>query len=213
VVEAMRRAAISKLVDSAFKELVLALPLWKRTSPGAAADVEMIRSACMPREAMRVQLATALRLAACVYEDNFRHRRLQPRIRTSSGFGARWLVLYVPDVPQCIAARESNDTMWPGKTLQRFKDAGNMTDRFQRTSTRWCRRAMRWRHRRRLARFHSIFKDEALVIDKWFPLQAGAPDSKCRHILPLVKQLLKQSGLPSTRTLNRARSVISSATA
>jgi aminopeptidase N len=26
-----------------------------------------------------------------------------------------------------------------------------------------------------LPRFHAMFKDEALVIDKWFSLQAGAP--------------------------------------
>ncbi|MGV3499852.1 MAG: SDR family NAD(P)-dependent oxidoreductase, partial [Hydrogenophaga sp.] len=27
-----------------------------------------------------------------------------------------------------------------------------------------------------LQRFHALFKDEALVLDKWFALQAGAPD-------------------------------------
>ena len=27
-----------------------------------------------------------------------------------------------------------------------------------------------------LQRFHAMFKDEALVLDKWFALQAGAPD-------------------------------------
>src|SRR5690349_22893847 len=30
----------------------------------------------------------------------------------------------------CLAARASGDSVWPGRTLQRFKDAGNMTDRF-----------------------------------------------------------------------------------
>ena len=39
-----------------------------------------------------------------------------------------------------------------------------------------------------LARFHALFKDEALVIDKWFSLQAGAPD-RGGNILPAVRQL------------------------
>ena len=30
----------------------------------------------------------------------------------------------------CLAARTSGDAVWPGKAYQRFKDAGNMTDRF-----------------------------------------------------------------------------------
>jgi aminopeptidase N len=30
----------------------------------------------------------------------------------------------------CLAARHNGDVIWPGKAYQRFKDAGNMTDRF-----------------------------------------------------------------------------------
>ena len=44
---------------------------------------------------------------------------------------------------------------------------------------------MRWRRRRWRASTR-IFKDEALVIDKWFSLQAGAPD-RGGDILPLVQ--------------------------
>jgi aminopeptidase N len=29
----------------------------------------------------------------------------------------------------CLAARQSGDAVWPGRAWQRFKDAGNMTDR------------------------------------------------------------------------------------
>ena len=52
-----------------------------------------------------------------------------------------------------------------------------------------------------------MFKDEALVIDKWFGLQAGAPDRN-GNILPAVKQLMKHSDF-SLKNPNRARSVIS----
>jgi aminopeptidase N len=58
-----------------------------------------------------------------------------------------------------------------------------------------------------LPRFHAMFKDEALVIDKWFSLQAGAPD-RGGHILPAVRQLMKHRDF-SLRNPNRARSVIS----
>jgi aminopeptidase N len=104
----------------------------------------------------------------------------------------------------CLAARASGDTVWPGKTLQRFKDAGNMTDRFNALSA-----LVASGHSLAapaLARFHAIFKDEALVIDKWFSLQAGAPD-RGGDVLPLVKQLMKHPDF-SLKNPNRARSVI-----
>jgi aminopeptidase N len=104
----------------------------------------------------------------------------------------------------CLAARASGDTLWPGKTLQRFKDAGNMTDRFNALNA-----LVSSGHAlaaQALARFHAIFKNEALVIDKWFSLQAGAPD-RGGDILPLVKQLMKHPDF-SLKNPNRARSVI-----
>jgi aminopeptidase N len=104
----------------------------------------------------------------------------------------------------CLAARETNDTVWPGKTLQRFKDAGNMTDRFNALSALVASgHALAAQARER---FHRLFKDEALVIDKWFSLQAGAPD-RGGDILPRVKQLMKHADY-SIHNPNRARSVI-----
>ena len=58
-----------------------------------------------------------------------------------------------------------------------------------------------------LAQFHALFKNEALVIDKWFSLQAGSPDRN-GNILPFVKQLMKHKDF-SLGNPNRARSVIS----
>jgi aminopeptidase N len=57
-----------------------------------------------------------------------------------------------------------------------------------------------------LARFHALFKDEALVLDKWFALQAGAPD-RGGQVLPAVRQLLSHPDF-HLRNPNRARSVI-----
>src|SRR3989344_1379332 len=57
-----------------------------------------------------------------------------------------------------------------------------------------------------LARFHTLFKDEPLVIDKWFALQAGAPD-RGGNVLPAVRQLMAHPDF-SLKNPNRARSVI-----
>jgi aminopeptidase N len=105
----------------------------------------------------------------------------------------------------CIVAVASGDDVWPGKTLQRFQGAGNMTDRFNALSA-----LVASGHAlaaQALAQFHAMFKDEALVIDKWFSLQAGSPD-RSGNILPTVKQLMRHSDF-SLKNPNRARSVIS----
>ena len=57
-----------------------------------------------------------------------------------------------------------------------------------------------------LQRFHAMFSDEPLVLDKWFALQAGAPD-RGGNVLPAVKQLMKHPDF-NIRNPNRARSVI-----
>src|SRR6185369_4789505 len=74
----------------------------------------------------------------------------------------------------CLAARRTRDTVWPGKALQRFKDAGNMTDRFNALAALVS--AGHELATPALQRFHAMFAGEPLVLDKWFALQAGAPD-------------------------------------
>ena len=53
----------------------------------------------------------------------------------------------------------------------------------------------------------TMFKDEALVIDKWFALQAGAPD-RGGDILPLRQAADEAPGLHACSNPNRARSLI-----
>ena len=57
-----------------------------------------------------------------------------------------------------------------------------------------------------LAQFHALFKNEALVIDKWFGLQASTPD-RGGNILPIVRQLMQHPDF-NLRNPNRARSLI-----
>jgi aminopeptidase N len=111
----------------------------------------------------------------------------------------------------CLAARETGPSagsgqasVWPGKTYQRFKDAGNMTDRFNALAA-----LVQSGHalaRDALQRFHALFKNEALVLDKWFALQAGTSD-RGGDVLPAVKQLMKHPDF-TLKNPNRARSLI-----
>jgi aminopeptidase N len=57
-----------------------------------------------------------------------------------------------------------------------------------------------------LQRFHAMFRNEPLVLDKWFALQAGAPDRN-GNVLPVVRQLMQHPDF-NIRNPNRARSVI-----
>ena len=197
---AMRQVLHHPTLDAAFKELVLTLPSETYLAEQlGVVDPQQIHAV---REAMRLQLATNLQAEwAAVYEANQDTGNYTPDAASS---GRRALVgmalTYL-----CIAAVASNQGEWPARTLQRFKDAGNMTDRFNALAA-----LVSSGHglaAQALAQFHAMFKDEALVIDKWFSLQAASPD-RGGNILPAVKQLMKHSDF-SLKNPNRARSVIS----
>ncbi|HEY1226463.1 MAG TPA: aminopeptidase N C-terminal domain-containing protein, partial [Ramlibacter sp.] len=111
----------------------------------------------------------------------------------------------------CIAARKSAPStgsgpsgVWPGKAYQRFKDASNMTDRFNALAALVV--SGQDLARPALDKFHGLFRDEALVLDKWFSLQAGAPD-RGGNVLPVVRQLMQHPDF-NIRNPNRARSLI-----
>ncbi|MDM0052362.1 aminopeptidase N [Variovorax sp. J22R115] len=198
-VDAMRGVLRHPTLDAAFKELVLTLP--SETYIAEQLEVVDPQRVHAVREAMRAQLATALFADwEHVYEQNRDTGAYAPD-PVSSG---RRALAAIALTHLCLGARATGDAVWPGRTLQRFKDAGNMTDRFNALNA-----LVSSGHAlaaQALARFHEIFKNEALVIDKWFSLQAGAPD-RGGDILPLVKQLMKHPDF-SIKNPNRARSVI-----
>ncbi|WP_395060372.1 aminopeptidase N [Polaromonas sp.] len=199
-VEAMRSVLRDPSLDAAFKELVLTLP--GETYIAEQLDVVDPQRIHAVREAMRTQLATALVDDwATVYDAHQDSGAYTPDPLSSGRRALAGMAL----THLCIAATITGDAVWPGKTFQRFKDAGNMTDRFNALAA-----LVSSGHplaAEALSRFHTMFKDEALVIDKWFGLQAGAPD-RGGNILPAVKQLMKHADF-SLRNPNRARSVIS----
>ncbi len=196
---AMRQVLADPHLDAAFKELVLTLP--SETYLAEQLDVVDPQRIHAVREAMREQLARALQADwQQAWEVNRDTGGYRPDPESSGKRALAGLALTM----LCLAARHSGDTVWPGKALQRFKDAGNMTDRFNALSA-----LVISGHELAvpaLARFHALFKNEALVIDKWFSLQAGAPD-RGGNVLGAVRQLMGHPDF-NLRNPNRARSVI-----
>ncbi len=198
-VDAMRSILRHATLDAAFKELVLTLPA--ETYVAEQLDVVDPQRIHAVREAMREQLAREL---AADWEWAFEQHRENGAYRPDPVSAGRRALTGMALSNLCLAARSSGDEVWPGKAYQRFKDAGNMTDRFNAlaalvTSGNGLAAPA-------LQRFHAIFKDEALVLDKWFALQAGAPD-RGGNVLPAVRQLMQHPDF-NIRNPNRARSVI-----
>ncbi len=198
-IDGMRSVLRHPTLDAAFKELVLTLP--SETYMAEQLDVVDPQRIHAVREAMRAQLANALRHDwAWAYEQHSDNGAYRPDPVSSGRRALAGMAL----THLCLEARDSGDAVWPGKALQRFKDADNMTDRFNALSA-----LVNSGHELAvpaLARFHAMFKTEELVLDKWFALQAGACD-RGGQILPAVRQLLTHPDF-HLRNPNRARSVI-----
>ncbi len=198
-IEAMRSVLRHPGLDAAFKELVLTLP--SETYIAEQLGVVDPQRVHAVREAMRQTLATALQADwAWAFEQHQHTGAYRPDTASAGSRALAGLALTM----LCLAARESGDAIWPGKTYQRFKDAGNMTDRFNALSALVA--SGHTLAQPALERFHQLFKDDALVIDKWFALQAGRPD-RGGNVLPLVRQLMQHPDF-SLKNPNRARSLV-----
>jgi aminopeptidase N len=199
-VAAMRAVLRHPTLDAAFKELVLTLPSETYLAEQlAVVDPQRIHAV---RESMRLQLALALAADwAQAYESCHDNGAYTPDPLSSGRRALAGMAL----TNLCLAAQASGEPTWPERTLQTFTHAGNMTDRFNALSA--LTSSGHALANVALPRFHALFKDEALVIDKWFSLQAGATD-RAGNVLPAVRQLMKHADF-SLRNPNRARSVIS----
>ncbi len=198
-IEAMRGVLRHPQLDPSFKELTLIPPSEAYVAEQlAVVDPQRIHAA---REAMKLQLAQALRDDwAWAWEAH----QVGGGYSTDPVSVARRALANLALAMLCLDAVARGDAVWPGRAYQRFKDAAHMTDR-QGALT-----ALLGSHSElaepALARFHALFKDEALVIDKWFSLQATAPERDGR-VFARAKALLAHPDF-SLRNPNRARSLI-----
>jgi aminopeptidase N len=108
-----------------------------------------------------------------------------------------------------LDAVANGDSVWPGRAYQRFKDAGNMTDRLGALVA--LVDAQSPLAEPALARFHALFAGDDLVIDKWFTLQATASEpleaGTAMSGMQRVKALLQHRDF-TLKNPNRARSLI-----
>jgi aminopeptidase N len=198
-VDAMRSVLGDNQLDAAFKAQVLTLPSESYISEQLpSVDPQRIHAV---REAMRGQLAHSL---SSEWQTAFAANQTPGEYRTDPvSVGKRTLAnLALANI--VMVAKAQGDAVWPGKAYQRFKDAAHMTDRVGALNA-----LLLARHplaAEALGRFHALFRQEALVIDKWFALQAGAPDVG-GDVLPKVRSLMLHPDF-SLKNPNRARSLI-----
>jgi aminopeptidase N len=199
LVEGLRQVLRHPELDAAFKELTLTLPS-ENYIADQLSEVDPQRVHAV-REAMRLQLATALQIDwAWALEQYRTPGAYRPDANASGRRALRGLAMTM----LCLAAVSAGDEVLPGQIHQQFKDASNMTERFNALSA-----LVASGHalaQDALASFHQLFKQEALVIDKWFALQGGATD-RGGDVLPRVRQLMQHPDF-TLRNPNRARSLI-----
>ncbi len=108
----------------------------------------------------------------------------------------------------CVHAVRQDDATWPGRAYQRVKDAGNMSDRLGALS------ALVESHaplaEAALERFQASAEGDALVLDKWFAVQARAPEplgGDAGRAFQRARALLNHPAF-SMKNPNRVRSLL-----
>jgi aminopeptidase N len=196
---AMRAVLVHPTLDSAFKELVLVPP----SEIYVAEQLEVVdpQRVHAAREAMKLQLAHALReewiaaFAANQVKGGYSPDPVSAGQRSLANLALGML---------CLGSVATGDVVWPGRAYQRFKDATNMTDRQGALS------ALVAAHsplaELALSAFHEMFRNEPLVIDKWFNLQVTAPEHD-GQVFARARTLMSHPDF-NIRNPNRARSLI-----
>ena len=199
-VEAMRQVLRHPTLDAAFKNLVLMLPsetyLAEQLTPVDPPRIHAVR------QGMLKQLASALRAD---WEWAFEAHQVSGAYSPDALSAGKRALANRALAMLCLDAVGQGEPVWPGRAYQRFKDAANMTDRLGALGA--LVRSHAPHAEPALDRFHEIFRNDSLVVDTWFALQAGAPEAD-GSVFTRVKQLLKHPDF-STRNPNRARSLLS----
>ena len=177
-----------------------------RRAARTVVDPQRIHAA---REAMRLQLAEALRADwAWAFEAHQVERRLLARRRSSAG---RRALANLALTMLCLAAGAARRRgLARPRATSASRTPRNMTDRAGRAQ-RAARLAAPSSPSRRWSASTRCSATNRWCIDKWFSLQAGAPEHDGR-VFERVKQLLRHPDFTS-RNPNRARSLIGDASA
>src|SRR5690606_25180641 len=198
-IEALRGVLRHPELDAAFKDLVLTLPSEGHVAEQLAeGDPQRIHEI---RESFKLQLAAALREdLAWAFEAYQDQGGYQP---DATSMGRRSLVNLALGY-LCLDDAARREAQWLAQAEQRFHAATNMTDRLGALSALLAAHAPQAQPC--LDAFHALYKDEELVIDKWFALQAGTPEHQ-GQVFARVKALMLHPDF-TLRTPNRARSLL-----
>jgi aminopeptidase N len=202
-IAAMRQLLRDGRLDPAFKAMALDLPEELYVAEQLAqVDPQKVHAArCHMERALAAALHDdwAWAFENCAVREGYAPTAQQAGRRALANLALSML---------CLHATELGDTVWPGRAYQRVKDAGNMTDRIG------ALKALVHSHSTlaepALALFHASAHGEALVLDKWFALQAGADEPvgvNAGRSFARAKALLKHPDF-SMKNPNRARSLL-----
>ncbi|WP_134675452.1 aminopeptidase N [Ectopseudomonas khazarica] len=168
LVEALRTLLLDESLDQAMVAEMLSLPGEAYlTEISDVADVEAIHEA---REFARLQLADALYAPLLArYQANRDVSRATPYVAEAAHFARRSLqnialsYLMLSQQAEVLAA-----------CVEQFENADNMTERLAALAV-LVNSPFEAERSKALAMFADFFKDDALVMDQWFSVQAGSP--------------------------------------
>ena len=199
LVQTLRQVLRDPALDAAFKELVLNVASERELFEQIdQADPERVNAV---RESLLDQLAQDL---APDWEWAWEAHQVREGYAPTSAQSGRRALANLALAMRVREAVRTGDAVWPGRAYQRFKDASNMTDRLG------ALQALVGAHAElatpALERMHTLFAQDPLVIDKWFMIQARAPERQGR-VFSRVRQLLQHPDF-SLRNPNRARALL-----
>lgn len=188
-------------LDAAFKELVLTLP--SQAYIAEQLDVVDPQAVYQAREALRLALARDLAplwaQAYAQHRDNSSYETDERSIgrRALCGLALQMLCLVSQATPE-------GDKVWPLKAMLHMQEATNLTDRLNATAA--LVNSGSTLADGALAQVFELGQHDALVVDKWFAMQASAPD-RSGSTLQAVKRLMLHPEFKLNNP-NRARSLI-----
>ena len=207
-IEALRKTLSDTTLDPAFREQVLTLPSATNVAEQMAViDPHAIKAA---RHFMRSEITRHLKSdLLTAYETNLTKGKYIPDAVSSGKRALKNMALaYLQEWPESSTFDLARS---------QFDDAKNMTDRIaalasmlnakillrDNTSSKKVSNEASNTAAKALSRFYNEFKDEALVVDKWFTLQGCASSTD----VAAMRKLLKHPAF-NLHNPNRARSLI-----
>jgi len=192
-VEVMRKMLMDDTLDPAFREQALLLP----SETMIAEQLEAVNPLAIhtARQFMRANIGTRLRTELMEqYDVNQTAGAYSPDAVSAGRRALKNLAL------SYLAAAPDSETV--ALVQRQFDQANNMTDRVAALGALIQARAPTARDA--LQRFYEEFEDEALVVDKWFAMQASAASTD----VAAVRALMRHPAF-NLRNPNRVRSLIS----